>query len=289
MNTPQSSPDPMGLAIAREVQERMRPAEIFLSGSRAAGDHRPDSDVDLTAIAPDEAASDRTKEKAQEILERRHSVPVVNLITITKEEFGRTALLGQSFAGQAARHGVTPDGRSLDYRPEREPTPEEIRELTTRWLRIAQGHLDMLNFLLEHSCVHDPEFVGTQAQWALEQSFKGLLAAGNDPVRFKRDAALMWRHVEYAHPIADRKGAEAMENLLAVTTGADGLGCSLTALSEAYRRHEPAPELSEAEWEAVRACVPQAVDALIREALARSGTDREDLRRKRRNSGSTGQ
>ena len=279
MSKPQNSPDPVGLAIAREIQERMRPAEIILSGSRAAGDHRPDSDVDLTAVAPDEAAADRTKEKIQEILEGRDSVPVVNLITITREEFERTALLGQSFAGQAARHGVTPDGRSLDYRPEREPTPEEIRDLTTWWLRMAERHLNTLKYLLESPHLYDSEFLGIEAQWGLERSFKGLLAADNDPVRFKRDMALMWRHVESTHPIADRKGAEAMESLLAVTTGADGLGCSLTAFSEAYRRHEPAPELSEPEWEAVQTCVPMAVDALIREALARSGAARQDLRR----------
>ena len=279
MSKPQNSPDPVGLAIAREIQERMRPAEIILSGSRAAGDHRPDSDVDLTAVVPDEAAADRTKEKIQEILEGRDSVPVVNLITITREEFERTALLGQSFAGQAARHGVTPDGRSLNYRPERDPTPEEIRELTTWWLRMAERHLNTLNYLLESPHLYDSEFLGTEAQWGLERSFKGLLAAGNDPIRFKRDAALMWRHVESAHPIADRKGAEAMESLLAATTGPNGLGCSLTTFSEAYRRHEPAPDLSEPEWEAVRTCVPQAVDALIREALTRSEVARQDLRR----------
>ena len=279
MSKPQNSPDPVGMAIAREIQERVRPAVIILSGSRAAGDHRPGSDMDLTAIAPDEVAANRTKEKVQEILEVRHSVPVVNLITITKEEFERTALLGQSFAGQAARHGVKPDGRSLDYRPEREPTPEEITELTTRWLRMAERHLNTLKYLLESPRLYDSEFLGTEAQWGLERSFKGLLAAGNDPIHFKRDAALMWRHVESAHPIADRKGAEAMESLLAATTGPNGMGCSLTAFSEAYRRHEPVPELSEPEWEAVQTCVPMAVDALIREALARSGAARQDLRR----------
>ena len=81
-------------------------------------------------MAPDEAAAGRTKEILRVLLEGKHDVPVVNVMTITREEFRRTAPLAQSFAGQAARHGVTPDGRSLDYRPEREPTPEEIRELT---------------------------------------------------------------------------------------------------------------------------------------------------------------
>ena len=70
-----------------------------------------------------------------------------------------------------------------------------------------------------------------------------------------------------------------MEHLLAATTGTDGLGCSLAAFTEAYLRDEPAPELSEREWEAVRSCLPTALDALIMEAVARSGVAREDLRR----------
>ena len=35
------APDPVGLAVAEKMQERLRPAEIILLGSRAAGDHRP--------------------------------------------------------------------------------------------------------------------------------------------------------------------------------------------------------------------------------------------------------
>ena len=75
---------------------------------------------------------------------------------------------------------------------------------------MAQGHLGMLNFLLEHPCMHAPELLGRKAQWGLERSFKGLLAARNAPIRFKRDSALLWRHVERVRPIADREGAEAM-------------------------------------------------------------------------------
>ena len=279
MSTLHNSPDPEGLAIAREIQDRLRPAEVILFGSRADGSHSPGSDVDLTAIAPDEDAAERTEETVSEILQGRSGAPEVTVITRTREEFRQWALLGQSFAGQAARYGVTPDGRSLDYRPEREPTPEEIRELTIWWLKMAERHLNSLKYHLENPRLADSWYQGLQAQWGLERSFKGLLAADNDTVRFRRDAALMWRHIESTRPIADREGAQAMESLLAATTGPDGLGCSLAALTEAHLRGEPAPELSEREWEAVRSYLPTAVDALITEALARSGADRDDLRR----------
>ena len=59
-----------------------------------------------------------------------------------------------------------------------------------------------------------PECLGGEVQWGLERAFKGLLAASNDTVRFRRDAALMWRHVESARPALDREGARAMEELL---------------------------------------------------------------------------
>ena len=279
MSTLHNSPDPEGLAIAREIQDKVRPAEVILFGSRADGSHSPGSDVDLTAIAPDEDAAERTEDTVSEILQGRRGGPEVTVITRTREEFQQWALLAQSFAGQAARYGVRPDGRNLGYRPEREPTSEEIRELTIWWLRMAEEHLYLFNRYSEHEHFADSEYLGLEAQWGLERSFKGLLAADNDPVRFRRDAALMWRYVESVRPIADREGARAMENLLAATTGPNGLGCSLAALTEAHLRGEPAPEISEQEWEAVRRYLPTAVDALITEALARAGTDREDLRR----------
>ena len=126
--------------------------------------------------------------------------------------------------GRPPRYGVTPDGRSLDYRPEREPTADEIRELSIWWLRMAESHLDLFAMYSKHRHLADSEYLGLEAQWGLERSFKGLLAVGNDTVRFRRDAARMWRHVESTHPMAGREGDQAMESLLAATTGPGGLG-----------------------------------------------------------------
>ena len=278
MTTPRNAPDPVGLAIAQEIQQKAHPAEVILGGSRAVGEHHPDSDVDLTAIAPDEDGAERTKEILKELLEGKTSVPVVNAYAVTQAEFQRWALQAQSFAGQAARYGVTPDGQSLDYRPEREPTPEEIRELTLYWLRFAHNHWTITGFLLEEDELCHVECLGRMAQWGLERGFKGLLAADNDPIKFRRNAAFLWRHVETVRPIADREGARAIENLLAATTGPDGTGCRLTAFSDAYRRGTEYPGMSDEELEAVKRWARPAIDALITEALARSGTTREDLR-----------
>ena len=214
MNNPRNAPDPMGLAIAQEIQNKVHPAEIMLGGSRAAGDHRPDSDVDLTAIAPDYDSAERTKEVLNELLEGKRQVPVVNVATITRQEFQQTAPLAQSFAGQTALQGVTLEGRNLDCRPDREPTLDEIRELSLYWLGLAQRHLATAGFLLDNTELCHVECLGQDAQWGLERSFKGLLAAGNDPIRFRRDAAFLWRHIESNRPIQDHEGTQAIGNLL---------------------------------------------------------------------------
>ena len=279
MTTLHNAPDPVGLAIAQEIQQKVHPAEIILGGSRAVGKHRPDSDVDLTAIAPDDNGTERTKEILRELLEGKTSVPVVNAYAVTRAEFRHWAIQAQSFAGQAARYGVTPDGRSLGYRPERDPTPEEIRELTLYWLRFAHNHWTITGFLLEEDELCHVECLGRMVQWGLERGFKGLLASYDDPIKFRRDAAFLWQHVESVRPIADREGAQAMENLLAATTGPDGTGCRLTAFSDAYRKDTEYPGMSDGELEAVKRWARPAIGTLITEALARSGATREDLRR----------
>ena len=126
------------------------------------------------------------------------------------------------------------------------------------------------------------ECLGREAQWGLERSFKGLVTAGNDPIRFRRDAAFLWRHVESVRPIRDRKGTQAMANLLAATATSDGSGCRLTAFSEAYRRNTPYPEISDEELAAAKCWIEPALDGLITEALTRSGAARDDLHQERR-------
>ena len=99
MGPRRNAPDPQALAIALEMQGRLQPAKVILLGSRAAGDHHHDSDVDLMAVAPDEAAAAAAKETLRNLLDGKYDVPVVNVITITRDEFRRTAPLAQSWAG----------------------------------------------------------------------------------------------------------------------------------------------------------------------------------------------
>ena len=121
LRTRRTTPCPVGLAIAQEMQERLKPALIILQGSRAAGDHRQDFDCDLMAVCPDHASRKEMEKKLRELLDGEYGLTATNALTITDEEFRRTAPLAQSPAGQAVRHGVTPEGLILDYYPDREP------------------------------------------------------------------------------------------------------------------------------------------------------------------------
>ena len=233
------------------------------------------------AVAVDEAGVKEADEILQHLLEGKYDVPVVNVATITREEFHRKAPMGQSWAGQAARHGVTPEGRSLGYRPERDPTAEEIRDAAVWWLALADIHLEGFARLAVCRSYTDSFILGFEAQLALERAFKGLLTAGNDDIRFRRDAAMMWRHVEGARPIADRDGVRAMEELLRATADSDGRRCRLTELSEVFRRGDIEPDLSDSDLEAVKRYLLPAVNALITEALARCGATRDDIQQER--------
>ena len=52
-----SKADPEAVALARLVQAAVPPDTVILFGSRALGDHRPDSDKDLLITTASEKAS----------------------------------------------------------------------------------------------------------------------------------------------------------------------------------------------------------------------------------------
>ncbi len=208
-------------------------------------------------------------------------MPVVNVMTITREEFRRTAPMAQSFAGQAARHGVTPDAgawttsRKEDLRRRRYGSSPSGG---AGWRRATWTRL--------------PSSQGTSAcpipsSWGQRPNgdWSGLSRDCLPPATHRQvppgrgaDVAAGRKRPAHQGPGGHPGyGGPAGRHHRA---GRDGM--RLTAFSKAFRRDEDPPEMSEPEWDAVRRYLPPAVDALIAEALARSGAVREDLRRERR-------
>ena len=90
-----------------------------------------------------------------------------------------------------------------------------------------------------------------------------------------REAAVWWLALADIH-----------EELLKATAEPYGLGCRLTTLSEAFRRGDIIPDLSDSEMEAVTRYLLPAVNALITEALIRCGATRDDIHQERLRRGS---
>ena len=64
-------------------------------------------------------------------------------------------------------------------------------------------------------------------QWAI----KRLLYLADDPVRYRRDIAVMWRHIQSVRPVVMPDRVDAVERLLAATADAgDEEGCILDGL-----------------------------------------------------------
>ena len=264
-------PDPTGLAAAAAMQQLLAPAQIILNGSMAVSEHLPDSGVDLMAVCEDEATLVLVKEKLDSLLEGE---PPVHVYAITRAEFQGMAIMAQSFPGQAARYGVTADGQPLNYRPERQPSPVEVRDGADFWLQLAR--IELREFLLrsKHDRPWDRHTGSLHAQYAMQWAVKQLLYLDNAPVRYRRDIAVMWRHIQSVRPVTMPERIEAVEQLLAATAEPGGEGCLLTAFIHAHRRHLSIPVLGEEQWSSLCRHLDPAVNALLAEAEDRGGRGR---------------
>ena len=79
-----NNPDPAALAIAAAMQKLLAPAQVILRGSRAVGQHRPDSDVDLMAVFDDGAARMLADEALPSLLDTWDDGPQVHVYTIDR-------------------------------------------------------------------------------------------------------------------------------------------------------------------------------------------------------------
>ena len=99
-------PAPM---IARIV-EVLHPLQIWLFGSRARGEARPDSDWDMMAILPDDAPEQDLELSSVWARLRDLELQRVELFTITQSEFDRWKLARGTLAEIVARTGVLVHG-----------------------------------------------------------------------------------------------------------------------------------------------------------------------------------
>ena len=197
MTTTQSQPtasvptapgwDPRARAVAQAVYDAVQPVAVILFGSRARGDYREDSDVDLLLVcrrlegAPADAvngiymaASRAAHRKAEQVYGRLVGVDVVQM-GVESFAYGRRAK--NHVAGQAARDGVMVcEAAALsELQPDGEPT--NWPDIRRRFIAATRNLVSMQMLMDGQGPIED---IGFHAQQAVENALKGWISALDD-------------------------------------------------------------------------------------------------------------
>ena len=116
----QGGPDARALALTGALQARLPDAEVLLFGSRALGDWRPESDLDLAVIGNDRDAAEEAIAQSAALCAELYDgyAPYTQLFHFTRAEFDKCRTSLPHIAGQVQRHGLKPDGEPLRPMPQ---------------------------------------------------------------------------------------------------------------------------------------------------------------------------
>ena len=191
-------PDPLALEIARAAQKWAEPAVVVLFGSRARGDYRDDSDIDLLVITDDAEPNKAVLAASAGVRSHRKQTGIVipdDIIGMTRKRFNRCRLAKQHIAGQADNYGIVMSGERPEYSNERDDAypdhwPETQRRIraTERWLknyseRVESGHWDQ-------------EGMGFEAQQTVENALKGWLSCLNQNASYTHNLRDLWNELD---------------------------------------------------------------------------------------------
>ncbi len=171
-------PDATGLALAQAVQDAVQPDTVILFGSRARGDHRPDSDVDLLIVCRqgEGAPLAQSKRTIRDYFGRQPWCLPVDVVTMSQEKFDYCRRAKNHVAGQALRDGVVMSGERLNYSHwHEEDYPDNWPDVKER-LRAAYRQLNTFNRMMESGAFPQEDY-GFHAQQAVENAMKAWVSA----------------------------------------------------------------------------------------------------------------
>ena len=258
-------PDARACAVARAVYDELRPRSVIVFGSRARGDFRPDSDLDLMVIfdARDTAdnnggltndgyvaGSRAARLKAEELY---GGFLNVDLLRMSESEFQDRRRARNHVAGQAARDGFDMNGDKIQP-DDQEPTNwPDIRQRIAN----AERNLSDLDKMIEAE--GSQEAVGFFAQQSIENILKGWISALDDDYFNTHDLEKLLAIVR-SHP--DENDTPAGEQLM-----------WLTQYAVEYR-YEGARVHMDDRWELL-SIVSDTVGAIIERIHELAGTEEE--------------
>ena len=185
--------DPRARAVAEAVYAAVRPVAVILFGSRARGDYREDSDVDLLIITADDAdaapggwqsryvaASAAAHDAAESVYGFLMGVDVVDM---SASRFADCRRARNHVAGQAVRDGVIVSQQPL---PGENQPPTNWPDIRQRFIA-ATRNIRSMTLLIE---ANGPwEDIGFHAQQAIENALKAWISALDDKYESIHDLA----------------------------------------------------------------------------------------------------
>jgi len=170
------APDPRALAVVGVLQGRLPDTkEIVLFGSRAMGNWRPWSDLDLavSGVPADRASEDSLHQQAVAIARDQYGreSPSVQIFPFPRSEFEACRTSHSHIAGQVQYWGIAATGNPLPHMTQDNPWPAVQ-------VHLQSAHNDLGNALFNLNG-GPPQFAVAlrSAHGALENCFKALLSA----------------------------------------------------------------------------------------------------------------
>ena len=180
-NTP--NPDLQAISVARQVHEMANAEQTFLFGSRARGDHRLDSDIDVLVVTEEP----QLKSWLEDLRQRSRAVQKtqlpkasgIDVVCMTESEFAKGRVLRNHMANIITKEGypIMPDervGYGADYEDERIDWDDVDKKITD-----AAGAATWISAIRDAGIIDmgdDLQF-GRVAQNALEFAYKAVLGA----------------------------------------------------------------------------------------------------------------
>ena len=189
-NNAATAPDETAIELAKAVQSAVAPDMVILFGSRARGDYRPDSDVDLLIISESGAvaATGQARRAAREYFRLNPPRLGVDVVTMDRKTFNSCHRARNHVAAQALRDGVIMGDENLDF-PNRHDD-----QYTDNWpdvrerLQAAYRHIGAFQLLINHP-EGEQEMYGFHARQAVENALKAWLSAADLDYRRVHDLA----------------------------------------------------------------------------------------------------